>query len=78
MSINIKNAKAEAALRELVLLTGETQAQAVETSARERIARLRAKSRADLIWSDVQALQELVGKEPLSTDVLYDDSGMPR
>jgi hypothetical protein len=78
MSINIKNSEAEAALRELVLLTGETQAQAVETAARERIHRLRARSRADLIWSDVKALQEMVTGEPLSTDGLYDDSGLPQ
>jgi hypothetical protein len=77
MSIDINNAEDEAALRELVLLTGETQAQAVETAVRERINRLRAHNRADLIWSDVKALQEMITGEPLNTDDLYEVSGLP-
>lgn len=77
MSINIKNSSAEAALRELVAITGETQAEAVEVAARERIARLQRERREELIRADVKALQLLTAGQPLSTGELYDESGLP-
>lgn len=77
VSINIKNTSAEAALRELIAMTGETQAEAVEVAARERIARLRRRQSAELVRADVAALQQLAAGQPLSTDELYDDAGLP-
>lgn len=77
MSINIKNSSAEAALRELVAITGETQAEAVEVAARERIARLHRERREGLIRADVEALQRFTARQLLTTDDLYDDSGLP-
>lgn len=78
MSINIKNTAAEAALRELIALTGESQGEAVEVAARERIARLRAADREHLVRADIMVLQDLARDEPLSTDGLYDGVGLPR
>ena len=77
MSIHIKNTSAETALRELIAMTGETQAEAVEIAARERIARLRRQQRAELVRADVAALQQLTAGQPLSSDDLYDDAGLP-
>jgi hypothetical protein len=78
VSINIKNSAAEAALRELIALTGESQGEAVEVAARERIARLRAADREQLVRADIMVLQGLARDSPLNTDDLYDAAGLPR
>lgn len=78
MSINIKNARAEQAVRELIAVTGESQAVAVEVAARERLARLRRADRRGRIKADVAELQRRTAGAPLGTDDLYDEAGLPR
>ena len=72
-----ENGSTEAALRELIAITGEPQAEAVEVAARERIARLRREQREELVRADVEARQRLTAGQPLSTGELDDESGLP-
>lgn len=80
MSINIKNPAAEKALRQLVGITGETQADAVRIAAEERLQRLQRTQRLDSAWATVHDIQVLVTETggPLSTAALYDEHGLPR
>lgn len=77
---NIKNSAAEEALRRLTALTGETQAAAVERSAIERIERLESGARRERIRLDVAEIQRLIVESGgrMTTDDLYDNSGLPR
>ncbi|MDP4013662.1 MAG: type II toxin-antitoxin system VapB family antitoxin [Candidatus Nanopelagicales bacterium] len=78
MGVTIKNAVAEQLIRELAALTGETKTEALTKAARERLERLRRISQRDRIDQAAHDLQEsLVGKEPLSTDALYNAAGLP-
>jgi len=47
MSLNIKNERAVALVRELAAATGESQTRAVEETVRERLERVTAATRAD-------------------------------
>ena len=80
MSINIKNPEAEKALRKLVNLTGESQAEAVRIAALERLERLHRQQRIDSVWETVHEIQVLVQETggPLNTDDLYDEDGLPQ
>ena len=80
MSINIKNPAAEQALRQLVDVTGETQAEAVRIAAEERLHRLQRQQRLDSAWKTVHDIQILVTETggPLSTAALYDEHGLPQ
>lgn len=79
MALNVKNAEAERVLRELMELTGETQAAAIRTSAAERLARLRRHSRKDRINRLISQLQdEARATGEMSTEDLYGNDGLPR
>lgn len=86
MSLNIKSDEAHAVVRELARLTGESMTQAVTTSVRERLERVRQvhgnpRVRADaLLEIGRDAAAHLV--EPYRStdhgDLLYDERGLPR
>lgn len=79
MAVTIKNAVAEQLIRELAALTGETQTEALTRAARERLDRLHRDDRRDRVARAAQRFREAVAAgEPLSTEVLYDESGPPR
>lgn len=78
MAVTIKNAVAEQLIRELAALTGETQTEALTRAARERLDRLHRDDRRDRVARAAQRFREAVAaSEPLSSDPLYDDSGLP-
>lgn len=79
MALNIKNADTETAVRELMALTGETQAAAIKAAALERLARLRKSERSERIDRLVHDLQKSVRESgaELSSDFLYDEDGLP-
>lgn len=79
MSINIKNPDTERAVRTLVAITGETQAEAIEIAAAERARRLQADSRHARIQQLVADLQHSVraSGRTFDSDDLYDEAGLP-
>lgn len=79
MSINIKNPDAERAVRVLVAITGETQAEAIEIATSERAHRLQADSRHERIQRLVADIQHSVrvSVRTFDSEDLYDDAGLP-
>lgn len=79
MSINIKNPDTELAVRALVAITGETQAEAIEIAASERTHRLQRDSSHERIQRLVADLQHSVraSGRTLDSDDLYDEAGLP-
>ncbi|MFN8126071.1 MAG: type II toxin-antitoxin system VapB family antitoxin [Candidatus Nanopelagicales bacterium] len=78
MALNVKNPAAEQAVRELMAVTGEGQAQAIERAARERLDRLRQAERSPLVEALLASIQSAYHDTPLTTDWLYDEAGVPR
>lgn len=83
MSLNIKNERTHALVRELATLRGVNQTDAVTEAVEHRIAELRADTRVDRkaerILQLAREFRELAGDIDLSTDDLYDDeTGLPR
>ncbi len=94
MGINIKNEETEAVVRELASLTGEGLTEAIESAAREKVARLRQqkkRGRARSLEEYLRAvgpLQDAIAQERRANgdtrtaaelmDELYDEHGLPR
>jgi antitoxin VapB len=86
MSLNIKNDETHELVRELANLTGETMTQAVATSVRERLVRVRhqavdPRQRADALLALGRDVAERLTEPYRSADhgeLLYDDQGLPR
>ncbi|HSZ73993.1 MAG TPA: type II toxin-antitoxin system VapB family antitoxin [Rhizomicrobium sp.] len=90
MGLNIKNAEAEEAIRELAELTGEGLTEAVANAAREKIARLKTEKKTQTVEEFLAAIRPLQDalaaerKERGDTrtskelmDELYDEHGLP-
>lgn len=86
MSLNIKNERVHEMARRAARRTGTNQTSAIETALERYLADLDAeeadaleKRRAAVndIVADMRTRLRAAGAPPLSTDDLYDESGMP-
>ncbi len=84
MSLNIKNEKTHIMARELARVTGESMTVAVSEAIRERLERIRANSKQDMVARILKIGRECAAhlKEPYKSidhgDLLYDEKGMPK
>lgn len=84
MSLNIKDEKTHRMARELAHLTGESMTAAVGEAIRERLERVRGKSRKEMAERIMKIAKECgpLWKEPYRTidhaDLLYDERGLPK
>jgi antitoxin VapB len=84
MSLNIKNEKTHRLARELARLTGESMTAAVDEAIRERLERVRKRSKEGLADRLLQIGRECAAhlKEPYKSididELLYDENGMPK
>lgn len=84
MSINIKNEKTHRMAKELARLTGESMTAAVNEAIRERLERVRGKSKKDMAERLLEIGRECAVhlKEPFKSmnvdDLLYDEKGLPK
>ncbi len=91
MGLNIKSATAEKAIRDLAAATGESLTDAIERAAKERLARIHAKSRpktAEEFLAAIRPLQDAIAAERAARgdtrtgkelrDELYDEYGLPK
>jgi antitoxin VapB len=84
MSLNIKNENTHRMAQELARATGENMTVAVSEAIRERLERVRAKGKGDMVERLLQIGRECASrlKEPYKSmdiaDLLYDEKGMPK
>lgn len=85
MAINIKNEKVCALAREAAELTHTTQTSAIELALERLLFELRARDEAaersrqvDEILADFDCRLSPEHRAAMSTDVLYDERGLPR
>lgn len=84
MSLNIKNEETHRLARELARLTGESMTTAVNEAIRERLERVRGKSKEETLARILKIGRECAArlKEPYRSidhgDLLYDDKGLPK
>jgi antitoxin VapB len=84
MSLNIKNEETHRLARELARLTGESMTAAVNEAIRERLERVRGKSKKGVADRIMKIAKECgpLWKEPFRTidhgDMLYDQNGLPK
>lgn len=84
MSLNIKNDETHRMARELAQLTGESLTVAVNEAIRERLQRVRGKSKEEMVERIMKIGKECAArlKEPYKSidhgDLLYDENGLPR
>jgi antitoxin VapB len=86
MSLNIKNERTHALVRELATLSGMSQTEAVEDAVRRRLEELRAADEAGVearvarIHALASSIAERMGPERYENpdDWLYDEFGMPK
>lgn len=84
MSLNIKNEETHRMARELARLTGESMTVAVNEAIRERLERVRGKSKDDIVEQIMKIAEECgpLWKEPYRSidhgDLLYDEKGLPK
>jgi antitoxin VapB len=83
VSLNIKNERTHALVRELATLSGMSQTEAVEDAVNRRLEQLRAEERdglSDRILQIGVRMAELMGPERFEdpTDWLYDENGLPK
>jgi antitoxin VapB len=83
MSLNIKNERTHALVRELATLRGVSQTEAVEEAVRARLNALIADQDREARFERLMAISRESGAilregEPLSTDFLYDERGLPK
>ncbi len=84
MSLNIKNEQTHRLARELVRLTGESVTTAVSQAIRERLERVRGKSKKSRVERILEIGKECAAhmKEPYKSidhgDLLYDEKGLPK
>ncbi|CAM4088220.1 type II toxin-antitoxin system VapB family antitoxin [Nocardia ninae] len=82
MGLNIKNEKVHALVREAAERTGMSQTSVVEEALKRMLKELDAEQHTRLeelrmIAADIHAIMKESGYEPLTTDDLYDDEGLP-
>jgi hypothetical protein len=90
MGLNIKNAEAEEAIRQLAELTGEGLTEAVANAAREKIARLKTEKKTQTVeefLAAIRPLQDALRAQKIDPndqrtgrelqDELYDEHGLP-
>ena len=84
MSLNIKNEKTHRMAKELARLTGESMTVAVGEAVRERLDRVKGKSREGLAERLLQIGRECAAhlKDPYKSidhgELLYGEKGMPK
>jgi antitoxin VapB len=84
MSLNIKNEETHRMARELARLTGESMTAAVNEAIRERLERVRGKSKEAMVERIVKIGREYAArlKKPFKSidhgDLLYDERGLPK
>lgn len=80
MSLNIKNERTHALVRELATLRGVSQTDAVTEAVERRIAELRQVERKkETILRLASEFRQYAGDVDLSTDDLYDEeTGLPK
>jgi antitoxin VapB len=84
MSLNIKNEQTHRLAQELARLTGESMTVAVSEAIRERLERVRGKSREGLAERLLEIGRDCAAhlKEPYKSmdidELLYDEKGMPK
>ena len=84
MSLNIKNAETHRMARELARLTGESMTVAVNEAIRERLQRVRGRSKEEFVERIMKIGRECAArlKEPYKSidhaDLLYDENGLPK
>lgn len=84
MSLNIKNERTHALVRELATLQGVSQTEAVEGAVRARLNALTAEASATARLERIMAISRETGVlvrdsgGPLTTNGLYDELGLPR
>jgi antitoxin VapB len=82
MSLNIKNEKTHRMAQELARLTGENMTVAVSEAIRERLERVRGKSKTGLAEKLMKIARETgpLWKKPYVSieELLYDEKGLPK
>lgn len=80
MALNIKDASVHEAVKRIAAITGESQAQAVATAVRERLANLeKDELAARLVAIGQKTASRLNAEAELDHGaLLYDDQGLPR
>lgn len=84
MSLNIKNEETHHLARELARLTGESMTTAVNEAIRERLERVRGKSKKSMAERLLEIGKDCAAhlKEPYKSidhgDLLYDEKGLPK
>lgn len=84
MSLNIKDEKTHRMAKELARLTGESMTAAVNEAIRERLERVRGRSKKDMAERLLEIGRECAArlKEPYKSmnvdDLLYDEKGLPK
>jgi antitoxin VapB len=83
MSMNIKNEEAHKRARELASLTGESITAAVSEAIRERLERVRGKSKRGLAEKLMKIGEECAARlkgphKSMEIEDLYDERGLPK
>ena len=84
MSLNIKNEETHRMARELARLTGESMTAAVNEAIRERLERVRRKSKQGMAERLMEIGKDCAArlKEPFKSmdidELLYDENGLPK
>ena len=82
MSLNIKNEETHRVVRQLANITGESMTAAVDKAVRERLERLRVKSKegmAEKLMKIARSSGPLWKKPYISLEeLLYDEKGLPK
>jgi antitoxin VapB len=82
MAINIRNEEAERLAAQLARLTGESKTQAITQALRERLARLRRRTRRRRVdeLNEIAlrcAALPVLDRRPAEEIIGYDESGLP-
>ncbi|ETW26660.1 type II toxin-antitoxin system VapB family antitoxin [Mycobacterium gastri] len=80
MALNIKDASVHQAVRQITTITGESQAQAVATAVKERLARLQRDDLAARLLAIGHNTASRMNPETKRLDhaaMLYDERGLP-
>ncbi len=80
MALNIKDPSVHDAVKQIVSMTGESQAQAVATALSERLARLQADDLAARLLAIGHKTAKQLSPQAKRLDhaaLLYDDRGLP-
>jgi antitoxin VapB len=84
MSLNVKNPEAHALAQELAKITGESLTKAVTEALRERLERVRGRSREGMAQRLLAIGAECAARLPAEfrtmnpDDLLYDERGLPK